>query len=392
MRDILHCDLNNFFASVECLKRPELKKVPMAVCGDPNSRHGIILAKNDIAKKFGIVTAETVYSARNKCPNLVLVSSSYSDYKKYSKIVNEIYLKYTDRVEPFGIDESFLDITESKKLFGSPENIAFKIKEEVKEKTGLTISVGVSFTKALAKLGSDMKKPDAITVLDSENYKKKIYNLPVNMLLFVGKSAEKSLKQVGIYTIGDLANSNVEKVKKILGKLGETIHNYANGLDFEQVKKYTDERIPKSISKGRTFSLDTHDMNFLEKEIRNLTNYVVNELRSYNMLARSVSVIIKSKDFKVINRQTKIIETNNYQDILKGILKLFEANYIGNYDIRMVTVGVSDLIKENDVTQISMFDKTNDKKNNINKVIDNINKKCGKEIVGFSYISNQNKI
>ena len=392
MRDILHCDLNNFFASVECLKRPQLKTVPMAVCGDPNLRHGIILAKNDIAKKFGIVTAETVYSAKKKCPNLVLVSSSYSDYKKYSKIVNEIYLKYTDRVEPFGIDESFLDITESQKLFGDPYEIAYKIKEEVKEKTGLTISVGVSFTKALAKLGSDMKKPDAITILDSKSYKKKIYDLPVNMLLFVGKSAESSLKQIGIYTIGDLANSNKDKIKKILGKLGETIHNYANGIDFEEVKKYTDKRVPKSISKGKTFSVDSHDMNYLENEIRSLTNYVVNELRSYKMLAKSVNLVIKSKDFNVINRQCKILETNSYQEIIVGILKLFELNYNGSYDIRMLTIGVGDLIKENEVTQISIFDSVSNKKNNIDKVIDNINKKCGRKIVGFSYISNDDKI
>lgn len=152
MPDILHCDLNNFFASVECLSNPELKNVPMAVCGDPKVRHGIILAKNEIAKKLGIVTAETIYSALKKCPDLVLVQMNYPEYIKYSKIVNSIYLEYTDRVEPFGIDESFLDVTESKRLFGNPEEIAMKIKEEVKQKTGLTISIGVSFNKAFAKL------------------------------------------------------------------------------------------------------------------------------------------------------------------------------------------------------------------------------------------------
>ncbi len=152
MRNILHCDLNGFFASVECLKNPKLKDVPMAVCGDPALRHGIILAKNELAKKYGIVTAETIYSAQKKCKNLVLVKSNHSDYEKYSILVNNIYLKYTDKVEPFGIDESFLDVTESTKLFGDSLTIANLIKEDVKNTLGLTISVGVSFNKSIAKL------------------------------------------------------------------------------------------------------------------------------------------------------------------------------------------------------------------------------------------------
>ena len=212
MRAILHCDLNNFFASVEMLSRPELRNVPMAVSGDPNRRHGIILAKNQIARKYGIYTPETVYSALKKCPNLVLVRPHYDQYKKYSVLVNEIYKKYTDRVEKFSIDESFLDVTESIGIFGSPYEIAYKIKEEIKEKYNLTISVGVSFNKSLAKLGSDLKKPDAITVLDYYSYKEKIYNLPVSALLYVGKNTTEKLKKMGIKTIGDLATCNKYRI------------------------------------------------------------------------------------------------------------------------------------------------------------------------------------
>ena len=179
VRWILHCDLNNFFASVEMLKHPEYRNIPMAVSGDPNKRHGIILAKNEIAKKYGIYTPETVYSALKKCPKLILVKPHRDEYVKYSNLVNDVYLEYTDRVERFSIDEAFLDITESINIFGTPYEIAYKIKEEIKKKYGLTISVGVSFNKSMAKLGSELKKPDAITVLDYDSYKSKIYHLPL---------------------------------------------------------------------------------------------------------------------------------------------------------------------------------------------------------------------
>jgi len=279
MKDILHCDLNGFFASVECVKNPELKKVPMAVCGDPNTRHGIILAKNELAKKYNVVTAETIYSAKKKCHDLVLVQGNYSDYKKYSKLVNEIYLKYTEKVEPFSIDESFLDITESKNLFGTPYEIAYKIKEDVKHTLGLTISVGVSFNKILAKMGSDMKKPDAITVLNKENYKKILYLLPVKDLLFVGKSTCNTLNKMRIYTIGDLANCDVERLSKKLGKLGVMIHRYANGIDSDEVEIYGTKHAPKSISKGITFPEDITNIEDLIKVARKLCSYIAENLR-----------------------------------------------------------------------------------------------------------------
>ena len=355
MRAILHCDLNNFFASVEMLTKPELRNVPMAVSGDPNKRHGIILAKNQIARKYGIYTPETVYSALKKCPNLVLVKPHYEEYVKYSKLVNNIYQKYTDRVEKFSIDESFLDVTESISIFGSPYEIAYKIKEEIKSKYNLTISVGVSFNKTFAKLGSDLKKPDAITVLDYDNYKEKVYNLPVNMLLYVGKNTTTKLNKLGIKTIGDLALSNKYRIVKHLGKLGEQIHNHANGIDNDPVKFYYEKEERKSISKGITFESDISDIIVLEKEFIRLTSDVTFLLRKNNMKASVVSIIFKDAMFISSSRQKKINYTNSFDDICKNVIELIRENYKNGVAIRYICVGVSRLKPKSDNEQIDLF-------------------------------------
>ena len=196
-RVILHCDCNSFFASVETALNPEYRNVPMAVCGSEENRHGIVLAKNELAKKYGIVTAETVYSAKKKCPSLVIAKPHYSEYSRYSRMVNDIYARYTDIIEPFGIDESWLDVTASQKIFGSGMDIAERIRAEVKSEIGITVSIGVSFNKVFAKLGSDYKKPDAITEIDEENFKRIVYPLNVADLLFVGKKTAEALASLG---------------------------------------------------------------------------------------------------------------------------------------------------------------------------------------------------
>ena len=216
-RTILHCDCNGFYASVECILSPELKDVPMADCGNPENRHGLILAKNELAKKYKIQTDETIWQAKKKCPELVLVPPHHDEYKKYSRIVNKIYERYTEKVEPFGIDESWLDVTDSVHLFGDGKQIADTLRKVIFNETGLTISVGVSFNKVLAKLGSDYKKPDATTVINRENFKSIVHPLPVSSLLFVGKKAEQTLHKLYIYTIGDLANSDENLIISRLG-------------------------------------------------------------------------------------------------------------------------------------------------------------------------------
>lgn len=382
MRRILHCDLNNFFASVEEINNKELKNVPMAVCGDPSIRHGIILAKNNIAKKYGIYTPELVSSAKKKCPNLVLVEPHFEEYAKYSKLVNKVYLKYTDRVEPFSIDESFLDVSESIKLFGSASKIAYKIKEEVKNTLGLTISVGVSFNKSLAKIGSDLKKPDAITELLEDNFREKLYTLDVSTMLWAGKSTCDKLRKLGIKTIGDLAYFDRNTLINKIGKVGGQLHDTACGIDDSEVKKYSDIYIPKSISKGVTLINDTCDLVELEKICEALCNQVVSKLRKQKLKASIVCISLKDSMFLVTNKQKQINLTSSYHEILK-VAKLILVDMLkNNIMIRTITISVSGITK-NFEEQLDMFNLENKKIDKAIEVIDSIKDKNVNLQIGF---------
>ena len=253
-RVILHCDCNGFFASVEMLSRPELAGVPMAVAGDPESRHGIILAKNELAKGYGVKTAETIWQAKKKCPGLVLVPPHHQRYHEISRRVNQIYLDYTDLVDPFGIDESFLDVTGSMHLFPfTPRELADVIRARVRSEIGITISVGVSCCRVFAQLGSDYKKPDATTVIDRENFKEIVYPLPVSDMLFVGRRTAEQLRALGVLTVGDLAAADPVRLTALLGEAGGTLWRYANGNDHEPVGSYYARKRPKSVGNGMTF-------------------------------------------------------------------------------------------------------------------------------------------
>lgn len=240
-RGILHIDMNNFYASVECLYRPELKNVPMAVAGDPTKRHGIILAKNQLAKIKGVQTAQAIWQAQRLCKDLVLVPPHYDRYKKFSALAMKIYSEYSDQVESFGLDECWIDVTGSERLFGSPMQIAMQIKERIKDELGLTVSIGVSFNKVFAKLGSDYKKPDAITEIRADNFKEIVWNLPANELLYVGRSTKNTLDKFGIRTIGEIAMADKEVLGKNMGKNGYQLWDYANGLDTSKVSNLLDK-------------------------------------------------------------------------------------------------------------------------------------------------------
>ena len=255
-RIILHCDLNNFFASVSLLYNQTLYNSPVAVCGDKEQRHGIVLAKNEIAKSFGVKTAEAIWEAKSKCPDLIILPPIYDKYEEFSKKAQEIYLRYTDKLEPFGIDECWLDVTGSTLLFGSGEDIANKIREEIKAELGITVSVGVSFNKVFAKLGSDMKKPDGITVISPENFRDKVWPLPVGDLLFVGGKTVQKLNSSGIFTIGDIANCEEDMLVRLFGKNGADLRRSALGEDNSPVKDIKDTQKPKSIGRSVTLSHD----------------------------------------------------------------------------------------------------------------------------------------
>ena len=355
-RTILHCDCNSFFASVETVLNPSYRGVPMAVCGSQEDRHGIVLAKNEEAKHFGIQTAETVHSAKRKCPHLVIAPPHHDEYVKFSKMLNNIYAEYTDCVEPFGIDESWLDVTASRRIFGSGEEIAEAIRKRVKEEVGVTVSIGVSFNKVFAKLGSDYKKPDAITVISKDNFKQIVFPLPVSDLLFVGKRTSEELSKIGIRTIGDLASSSKEMLIHKLGKMGDMLWNYANGLDESPVGS-DEEREVKSISNGFTFKHDLVTREDCRVGIDFLCEEIGYKLRQKSLKCNTVAITIKDTRLKSIQRQRPL---ENASDISREIADLAFKILCDEWDkscpIRMISVAVTGLVDfSSSFTQLDLF-------------------------------------
>jgi DNA polymerase-4 len=346
-RTILHCDCNSFFASVECLLQPELAKVPMAVCGDPERRHGIILAKNELAKKYGVQTAETIWQAKRKCPELVLTGTHFSEYRKYSQQINEIYRRYTDLVEPFSIDESWLDVTGSRMLFGDGKTIADTLRDVVRRETGLTISVGVSFNKIFAKLGSDYKKPDATTVISRENYREIVFPLPVNSLMFCGRRMTQALASMGIHTIGELAGTDRDVLEKKFGKAGAMLYNYANGLDDEPVHDYRDVREVKSVGNSVTFRRDISGEEDIRRGLRAICESVAKRLRRKKLKCWVVQVGIKNPDLKTISRQkTLSVPTHLATELTEAAMELVRSCWNMNAPIRMLAVSGTNLVPD----------------------------------------------
>ena len=385
-RVILHCDCNGFFASVETLLDPSLKDVPMVVTGDPESRHGIILAKNEKAKKYGIQTAETIWQAKQKCPNLVCVLPHHDMYSVISKKVNEIYLDYTDLVDPFGIDESFLDVTGSMRLFGvSPKELADKIRERVKREIGITISVGVSFCRVFAKLGSDYKKPDATTVIDRENYKEVAFSLPVSALLFAGRHATS--------TVGDLARADRAAVVGRLGELGDTLWRYASGLDDEPVRSYFDRPAPKSVGNGMTFRRDIAGEDEIRAGVMALTDSVAARLRAANRKATVVQVQIKDPNFKTVQRQCTLRRaTWLQQELTAEAMQLIRAAVGFSTGIRALTVTAAGLIPaEECAEQLDLFLDTaeEDKRESVEQAVADIRGRFGSGSIHLGLYENE---
>ncbi|WP_461248073.1 DNA polymerase IV [Treponema sp. R6D11] len=376
-RVILHIDCNSFFASCEEVLNPELKKVPMSVVGDPTKRHGIILASNQLAKKFGVKTAETIWQAKQKCPILVCVSPHHNLYKEYSKKCNEIYYRYTDLVEPFGIDESWLDVTGSLHLFGSGEEIANEIREAVKRELGITVSVGVSFNKVFAKLGSDYKKPDAVTLISRETGKKIVWNLPAEDMLLVGKKTKPVLDRLGIYTIGDIARADKDVLVKHLGQLGETIWLYSNGKDESPVNP--DRGKEKSVGNGTTFEKDIDSLDELKPRVMKLCESIGWRCRRKGRMATVLQVAIKDPKFKKIQRQKKLDKPTNLTiDFYNIAIELITENWKEGAPIRSVTVTASSLVDCGEGVQASLFDDEADEKNaRLQKTVDELNEKYG---------------
>lgn len=386
-RVILHCDCNSFYASVETALCPEYRNVPMAVCGSTEDRHGIVLAKNELAKKFDIRTAETVYSAKKKCPSLVIATPHHEEYVKYSRRVNEIYARYTDIVEPFGIDESWLDVTASQRLFGSGLDIAERIRREVKEEIGITVSIGVSFNKVFAKLGSDYKKPDAITVISRENFKSIVFPLPVGDLLYVGRKTAEQLEKLSVKTIGDLATVSRELLVSRFGKAGEGLYKYANGLDDSPVVPSSDREDAKSVGSGFTFRHDLVGRDECRIGIEYLSDEIGRRLRKIGMKCATVQLTIKDEFLRVIQRQRpQDPPTDISREISDTAYSILLSEWSAGKPIRMLTVTATNLVRSDmSAEQIGFFDDKlyaeRQKSKKREETMDKIRQKYGNESV-----------
>ena len=354
-RVILHSDLNNFFASVEIALDPTLGGKPLIVCGDPKERHGIVLAKNEEAKKYGIKTAETVYSALKKCPQVQMVGSHFHEYKRYSNAVKEIYGRYTEKIEECSIDECALDMTESTALFGNGEQIAERIRQEVKSELGLTVSIGVSFNKVFAKLASELKKPDAVTVLSKENFKAIIYPLPVNELWMVGGATAQALAKIGVSTIGQLAEADELLLTRVLGKRGRQVRVYARGEDDEPVKWEKKKEDLKSIGNSATLPKDITDKEEVKRWFYVLSESVSARQRAADVgRANTVHIVVRNEKMEDFTWQTKVLPTALCGDIAQTAFALFCKNCPVGTRVRMLGVTVSGF--DYHVEQLSLDD------------------------------------
>ena len=385
-RTILHCDCNSFYASVECIFHPKLKTVPMAVGGSEKNRHGIILAKNELAKKYHVKTAEPIWQAKRKCPDLIVVPPHRKEYFKYSNLIREIYQEYTDQVEPFGLDEAWLDVTASQSLFGDGKQIADALRNRIREELGLTISVGVSFNKIFAKLGSDYKKPDATTIIDKKNFQEVVYPLPTSALLFVGKNAEKTLKTLGIRTIGQLAEFPVDILESKLGKTGKLLHTYARGEDESLVKTIYDGKEIKSIGNSITFCRNLITEEDIQKGVEALSDKVASRLRKQHVKCWTVQILIKDAQFHLISRQRPLTSpTNLAKDLEESVYDMICKHWIIGNPIRMLSIQCSHLIPESKaICQLSLSSKQDDnqiRQEKLEKAMDMIRDRFGKNAV-----------
>lgn len=379
-RVILHSDLNSFYASVECMKNPEIRDKPVAVGGSVEQRHGIILTKNLIAKGYGVRTGEAIWQAKQKCPGLIVVPPDYKTYLYFSSEARKIYGCYTDLIESFGIDECWLDVTESCKLFGSGEYIANEIRRRMKEELGITSSIGVSYNKIFAKLGSDMKKPDATTVITRNDFKQKVWPLPVSDLLYVGRSTTKKLINIGIYTIGDLANLNLSFLKKLLGKWGETLWSFANGLDTVSVMKTDQHSTIKGIGNSMTTPRDLVNNEDVKLLLYVLSESVSERLRKHNFKGNTIQVHIRDKELNSIDRQAKLkFSSCVTSDIAHKAFEIFLDNWKWEKPIRSIGVRVTDLVTADTYVQLSLFydEKQKLKEEQLEYSIDEIRKRFG---------------
>lgn len=395
MRTVLHSDLNNFYASVELLKHPECRDMPVAVCGSVEDRHGIVLAKNQVAKALGVKTGEVLWEAQKKCANnLITFTADFPAYLRVSKAVRDIYGRFTDHIESFGIDECWLDVTDSVKHFGSGEEIAEKIRLAVKKEIGVTVSVGVSFNKIFAKLGSDMKKPDAVTVISPENYKSTVWKLPAEELLYVGKATKNKLNSIGIHTIGDIANTDEKVLTGLLGVWGKTLYRYANGLDDSPVVDKKDAESAKSIGNSLTDYKDLYTFDEVKTLILLLSESVAARLRESGLgRAGTVKLSVTDNTLKTCGKQITLDKpTSSAIGIANAAYDLFSSLYKWQNPVRGIGVAVSNFTLGTEQLSFDFNGISDDKQDRLDLAVDGIRRKYGNNSVQRARILQDKKL
>lgn len=381
-RVILHSDCNGFYASVECLHHPEIRNKPVAVSGDAENRHGIILAKNEIAKKYNIKTGEAIWQAKQKCPDLITVPPHFDLYKRFSKMARRIYSEYTDKIEPFGLDEAWLDVTDNKNMNG--KEIALEINRRIKQELGITVSIGVSFNKIFAKFGSDYKKPDAITEITRENYRDIVWNCPAKDLLYVGRATGRKLESIGIYTIGDIATADVTLLRSYLGKWGDLIYGFANGYDSSPVARIGEYSEVKSIGNSTTAVRDLKNLDDIKVIAYVLCDSVCRRMREQGFVGKTVCVSMRDTGLSTITRQhTLNTYTSLTSDITKAAMALFKENFDNKSPLRSIGVSVTDFAHNNIPRQMDIF--SDERKiiteEKLDKTLDKLKQRFGNYII-----------
>lgn len=384
---ILHSDLNCFYASVEMMLDPDLRGKAVAVCGCTEDRHGIVLAKSELAKRAGVKTGMVNWEAKLRCRDLIIVPPQYDQYLKYSKLTQAIYQRYTDMVEPFGMDECWLDVTGSRYVCGDGRTIAENIRRSVKEELGLTVSIGVSFNKVFAKLGSDMKKPDAITEIAPESYKEKVWPLPCSDMIYCGTATTRKLAQYGIHTIGEVARCDPLFLKGLLGVNGLALWTYANGRDHSRVMHKDFVSPIKSVGHGITCVSDLENEDEVWKVIFALSQDIGHRLRLHNLATRTVQICVRGNDLFGSQYQCKLpLKTQLPSEIAAAAFRSFKERYSWGTKVRAVTVRAIELSPKDSVEQLSLFDNTQRRitKEKLQDTVEEIRGRYGKGAITYA--------
>ena len=384
-RTILHSDMNNCYASIERKLNPSLVGKRLVVCGSVEDRHSIVLAKSYEAKAFGVKTGDSLFEAKMKCPGLVAVKPHYDEYFKFSKLAHKIYYSYTNQVEPFGLDECWLDVTGSKKLFGSGEAIAHEIKERIKKELGITVSIGVSYNKIFSKLGSDLKKPDAVTVISKNDFKEIVWPLSTDAIIGIGSKTKKKLMYMNINTLGELAKADVNLLKRKLGIRGLYLWQYANGYDTSEVCDYYHRDKIKSISRGVTTKANLNSYDEVKKIFEELAIEVSKKLIEEDLKAGGVRITIRDKNLDYVSFQKVFTETSiSALRLNDKAMELFKERYDFKEAIRSLTISAINLTRNTKTEQLSLFaPKKVIKDDRLEKVFNEIREKFGKDKIGY---------